>query len=304
MNRLWGLVLAGGDGLRLRALTRVISGEPIPKQYCGIVGRTLLERTLRRTSRAIPLARTLVVVNRDHLPVANAQLRDILPLNLVVQPENRDTGPGMLLPLAVLERRDPEAMVAIFPSDHWISSDRRFMRHVEHAAEKVARWPDRIAVLGMRPTRPDPDYGYLTRGWPLEANAAGAFTVGAYFARPDTSLAERLVRRGGLWNSSVMVCRVDTLLAELARLVPGRLEVMRRLARRPEERDEAYAALEPWSFGRDVFPRLVESMIVVPVTDVGWSDWRTPQAIALSLAAHREKPLWWTSAAAAAALVA
>jgi mannose-1-phosphate guanylyltransferase len=155
----------------------------------------------------------------------------------------------------------------------------------------------------MQPTRPDPDYGYLTRGWPLEANGE-TFTVGAYFARPDAALAERVVRRGGLWNSSVMVCRLDTLLAEVARLVPDRLEVMRRVARRPEERDDAYAAIEPWSFGREVFPRLVESMLVVPVADVGWSDWRTPQAIARSLAARQEKPLWWTSAAAAAALVA
>ena len=298
-HRLWGLVLAGGDGIRVRALTQVISGSPIPKQYCGIVGRTLLERTLRRTGRRIPLARTLVVVNRDHLPVANAQLHDVLPLNLIVQPENRDTGPGMLLPLAVLERRDPEATVAVFPSDHWISSDRRFMRYVERAADAVSRWPERIAVLGIQPARPDPDCGYLTRGWPLEIDApSSAFTVGAFFERPDAALAERLARRGGLWNSSVMVFRIDTMLAELERLIPERLEVMRRLARRHDERSAAYAAMERWSFGRDVFARLVQSLAVVPVTDVGWSDWRTPQAIVRSLAERAEKPLWWASAAA------
>ena len=298
-HRLWGLVLAGGDGTRVRALTQVISGSPIPKQYCGIVGRTLLERTLRRTGRRIPLARTLVVVNRDHLPVANAQLHDVLPLNLIVQPENRDSGPGMLLPLAVLERRDPEATVAVFPSDHWISSDRRFMRHVERAAEAVSRWPDRIAVLGIQPTRPDPECGYLTRGWPLELDTpSSAFTVGAFFERPDAALAERLARRGGLWNSSVMVFRLDTMLAELERLVPERLEAMRRLARRPDDRDAAYAAMERWSFGRDVFARLVESLVVVPVVDVGWSDWHTPQAIVRSLAERAAKPLWWASAAA------
>jgi len=298
-RRLWGLVLAGGDGRRVRALTQVISGSPIPKQYCGIVGRTLLERTLRRTGRSIPLARTLVVLNRDHLPVANAQLHDLLPLNLVVQPENRDTGPGMLLPLAVLERRDPEATVAVFPSDHWISSDRRFMRHVERAADAVERWPERIAVLGIQPTRPDPECGYLTRGWPLELDApSSAFTVGAFFERPDASLAERLARRGGLWNSSVMVFRVDTMLAELERLVPERLEMMRRLARKPDELSGAYAAMERWSFGRDVFARLVESLVVVPVAHLGWSDWRTPEAIFRSLAERAEKPPWWTSAAA------
>jgi len=263
------------------------------------MGRTLLERTLRRTSRTIPLARTLVVVNRDHLPIAHAQLRDVLPLNLIVQPENRDTGPGVSLSLAMLERRDPEATVAVFPSDHWIGCARRFMRHVERAADAVSRWPERIAVLGIHPTRPDPECGYLTRGWPLEMDApSSAFTVGAFFERPDAMLAERLARRGGLWNSSVTVFRVAAMLAELERLVPRRLEVMRRLSRRPDDRRAAYAAMDPWSFGCEVFARLVHSLIVVPVADVTWSEWRTPLAVVRSLAERAEKPPWWPSAAA------
>lgn len=296
-RRLWGLVLAGGDGVRLRALTRVISGHPIPKQYCDIVGRSLLERTLGRTSRTIGLARTLVVVNRDHLAVAHAQLRDVLPLNLVVQPNNRDTGPGILLPLTLLERRDPEATVAVFPSDHWVGSDGRFMRHVARAAEIVARWPERIAVLGMEPTRPDPEYGYLARGRAIEVGEAGpAFAVDAFFEKPDALLAERLVRDGGLWSSFVMVFRVDALLAEIGRLLPQRLDVMRWLARRPEARARAYSAMEPWNFSEDVLAPLVHSLVAVPVADVEWSDWGTPQAILRSLARREDKPLWWADA--------
>lgn len=122
--------------------------------------------------------------------------------------------------------------------------------------------------------------------------------AGAVFEKPDAEIAERLARRGGVWNSSVMVFRVDTMLAELERLVPERLAVMRRLARRPNERRAAYAAMEPWSFGREVFARLVQSLIVVPVLDVAWSDWRTPQAIVRSLAARAEKPPWWASVGA------
>jgi mannose-1-phosphate guanylyltransferase len=95
-----------------------------------------------------------------------------------------------------------------------------------------------------------------------------------------------------------MVFRVDTMLAEMERLIPDRLEAMRRLARRPDERRAAYAAMPPWSFDREVFARLVQSMIVLPVADVGWSGWRTPQAIVRSLAGRAEKPLWWASAAA------
>ena len=114
-------------------------------------------------------------------------------------------------------------------------------------------------------------------------------------------LAVAVADAGGVGSVTALglsPARLDTMLAVLERLVPERLEVMRRLARKPDERGAAYAGIERWSFGRDVFARLVESLVAVPVADVGWSDWRTPQAIARSLAERAEKPLWWASAAA------
>ncbi len=91
-STLWGLVLAGGDGTRLQSLTRLIAGSPIPKQYCRLVGeRSLLEETLARVRNLLPPARTLAVVNRDHLPLASAQLATLPTRNVVVQPRNRDT---------------------------------------------------------------------------------------------------------------------------------------------------------------------------------------------------------------------
>ena len=103
--RLWALVLAGGDGTRLAPLTRRIAGAPIPKQYCRIVGeRSLLEETLARLSGLVPRSRTCVVVNRGHLPLARPQTASLPPRNVIVQPRNRDTGPGLLLPILELAR--------------------------------------------------------------------------------------------------------------------------------------------------------------------------------------------------------
>ena len=74
-SALWALVLAGGDGTRLQSLTRLIAGAPIPKQYCRLMGeRSLLEETLARIKSLVPRARTLAIVNRDHLPLATPQL--------------------------------------------------------------------------------------------------------------------------------------------------------------------------------------------------------------------------------------
>src|SRR5467141_3878451 len=93
----WALVLAGGDGTRLQRLTRVIAGAPIPKQYCRILGpRSLLERTLSRIAPLVTVERTLAIINRDHLSIAQSHLRTVEPRNVLVQPRNLDTGPGVL----------------------------------------------------------------------------------------------------------------------------------------------------------------------------------------------------------------
>ena len=89
-EHLWALVLAGGDGTRLQALTRLIAGAPIPKQYCRILGdHSLLETTLARIAPLVPQERTLAIVNRGHLPLARPQLaselvREVRPADVAV----------------------------------------------------------------------------------------------------------------------------------------------------------------------------------------------------------------------------
>src|SRR5262245_57845378 len=90
---LWALVLAGGDGTRLRSLTHLIAGAPIPKQYCRILGPgSLLETTLWRIAPLVRAERTLAIINRDHLAIARFQLRSLATCNVLVQPRNLDTG--------------------------------------------------------------------------------------------------------------------------------------------------------------------------------------------------------------------
>src|SRR5262245_2498439 len=93
----WALVLAGGDGARLRDLTTLIAGAPIPKQYCRIDGeRSLLEATLARIAPVAGARRTMAIVNQSHLPLAYEQLASLPRENVLVQPANRETGPGIL----------------------------------------------------------------------------------------------------------------------------------------------------------------------------------------------------------------
>ncbi|MFI5394217.1 MAG: sugar phosphate nucleotidyltransferase [Candidatus Binatia bacterium] len=158
----WAVVLAGGEGTRLQELTRQITGSPIPKQYCRIMGeRSMLETTLIRTQRYVPVDNTLVVINSTHLDIAREQLHPLPDGNILVQPCNRDTGPGLLFGLLALVRRDPAAIVGLFPSDHYVGDDRGFIDHVGHATRVVEEMPDKIVVLGIRPDHPEPGYGYI-----------------------------------------------------------------------------------------------------------------------------------------------
>src|SRR5206468_927568 len=170
---LWALVLAGGDGTRLQPLTRLIAGAPIPKQYCRIFGdRSLLEATLERVAPLVPPDRTLVIVNRGHLKLARPQLVTLPTSNVLVQPRNLDTGSGILVSLLELARRDAEATVAIFPSDHDIRSEAAFRRYIVRMTHLVDGHPDKIALLGVRPDRPETGYGYIAPGPRVEGFVA------------------------------------------------------------------------------------------------------------------------------------
>jgi mannose-1-phosphate guanylyltransferase len=216
----WALVLAGGDGTRLQSLTRLIAGAPIPKQYCRILGpRSLLEMTLSRIAPLVSAERTLAIINRDHLGIARSQLRSLDGRNVLVQPRNLDTGPGVLLSLLELARRDPEATVAMFPSDHYVRDGDTFRRAIERMRGVVAGLPHKIALLGARPEHADAGYGYITHGRPL-GPGADTFAVLAFYEKPAARVAADMVRRGALWNTLVMVARVRRVLELLRPLRP------------------------------------------------------------------------------------
>ena len=121
MNRHhWAVILAGGDGVRLRSMTRGIAGDDRPKQFCPLVGEdALLTERRKRAALTVPAHRTLVVVNRAHERFYTPLLADLSAPALVAQPENRGTAPAILYALLVLAGRQAEAdTVAFLPSDH------------------------------------------------------------------------------------------------------------------------------------------------------------------------------------------
>ena len=299
----WGLVLAGGDGTRLRSLTRQLAGDDRPKQFCSVLGgRTLLEQTWQRLRRVISPERGMVVVTRAHEPYYTPLLERIGARNVVVQPENRGTAPGILYPLLRLAAHAPGATVVILPSDHHFSDDARFMSWVASAFEAVTTRPDRIVLLGMIPDTPETEYGWIEPGGLLGPALHG---VTRFWEKPEAALAERLRARGCFWNSFVMVGAVDTFLSAIACALPalfGALENVAPAFGGPVEAEAmrvVYAALAPADFSRDVLATRTSVLSVMPVRGVTWSDLGSPDRVLRARGGH-EATLALAGAGAAA----
>jgi len=286
------LLLAGGDGKRLQDLTREIAGAPIPKQYCRLLrGSSLLEATVSRAHLFAPRERITVIVNRNHLALARDQLRTLPESNVFVQPLNRDTGPGLAFALLQLEKTHPDAIVAAFPTDHYIDDDREFIAHVLHAVNLVSRLPDKIAILGIPPDRPETGYGYIVPDGPLGAYAK-AYGVKAFTEKPSAAGARNIVSRGGLWNTFVMVFRISRMLELLCEYFPDDLYMLSLLRNSPEKAADVYKAIGAWNLSAQVLARIPKHLILIEVANVRWSDWGTRESVERTYRALNLVPCW------------
>lgn len=273
------LLLAGGDGKRLNEFTRQITGTPIPKQYCRLLGNSsLLEATLCRTRLFTIPRNTHIVINLNHVPLAREQVRDLPPTNIFVQPENRDTGPGLMFALFRLQRLYRDPTIAVFPTDHFIDNSRAFMAHATRATRIVDDMPERIAILGIAPDRPETGYGYLIPGDPMNRYGK-AFTVRSFCEKPCLSLALEVLSLGGLWNTFVMAFKLSTMMRILERIVPDKFYAMTEGLHSPRWISKMYGTLDPWNFSAEVLTRIPERIVTLKIEDVYWSDWGTPESI-------------------------
>jgi mannose-1-phosphate guanylyltransferase len=288
-----GIVLAAGEGKRLRSFVENLSGYALPKQYVNFTGkRSMLEHTFCRAQKMIPPERLFTVVSQNHLehPEVARQLSTRSTGCIVTQPDNRDTGPGLLLPLAHLYKRYPESTVAVFPSDHFILEEDLFMVYVDLAFRVVEQDPTKVILLGMSPSEAEPEYGYIVPGSKLRnPMAPGAREVSRFVEKPDRDVARALVSRGGLWNTLVMIFKTKILLKEIGRIDPLLLRFFERIWKAigtPSVEDvvkKVYEQVHPVNLSKGLLEILAlqrpSRLLVLPVRGVQWSDWGSEQRI-------------------------
>ena len=308
----WGLVLAAGDGKRLQRHIRQAKGIDLPKQYVNFVGRrSMLEHTFERAEKLIPPQQILTIVGRHHLrfPAVQQQLAPRAKENVIVQPENKETGPGVLLPLMYLYKRCPHAIVSVFPSDHFILEEDRFMDHVDLAVRAVAHDPSRLLLLAMEARRPEVEYGYIVpRAHEGEISVWGTRRAATFIEKPSLAVARQLVNAGGLWNTMIMVFMVQTLLEMMQRLFPTIYlhfaQVLDAIGTSEEERalESVYQTVKPMNFSKDFLEKIAisnpDKISVLPVLQVFWSDWGSPERLfdVLEMLKERKRKLNSTGA--------
>jgi mannose-1-phosphate guanylyltransferase len=301
----WAVILAGGEGMRLRPLVRRMLGADRPKQYVRLFGeQTLLRQTLDRVSLAIPEERTLVVTVRRHAGYIAEEFSGGTHPRILAQPLDRGTAAGVLYPAHWIAWRNPEATVAIFPSDHFLLGETSFMAHVAEVVAWVEKHPERLVLLGAPPSSPEVEYGWIEPGEALGDVSTGPVrAVRQFWEKPSVARARACLESGHLWNTSVLVGKVATLVQTGWQAQPGlsdRLAHIEPFVGTPEEADavrQAYELMPRANFSKDVLEAAGDALAVSRLPRIVWSDLGSPHRVMEALTRMRIRPEWALQAA-------
>jgi mannose-1-phosphate guanylyltransferase len=274
------VLLAGGRGTRFWPRSRMRT----PKQLLNIAGRdTMLRATMRRLQPVLALKNFWAVTNVEQAAGVRREMRGVPSTHILAEPVGRNTAAAIGLAAIHLAHEYGDAIMAVLPSDSYISDTRRY-RKLVRAAVDLAREPENLVVFGIPPTRPETGYGYIERGgvWARPLGIS-AFAVRRFTEKPALLLAKRyLASRRYLWNAGMFLWRVSTFLNALKQFLPATHDALIELSRfigtsqyaarlrrtyaRLENISVDYAVMEPATRVKSAF------RVAVIAANVGWSD--------------------------------
>jgi mannose-1-phosphate guanylyltransferase len=274
MEHTYAVIMAGGGGTRLWPISR----KQTPKQLLPLLGKeTLFQSTVGRLEKLFPPERILIVTVAEQAREMQKQVPEIPAENYLIEPAPRGTASVVALAAAVLQKRDPGAIMAIQTSDHYIRN-RDLFHYLIRAAFDVAQ-KGYLVTLGITPTYPATGYGYIQQGEPLEGEYRyPVYEVKRFKEKPDEATAQQLLRSGDhSWNSGMFVWRADTILKEVERQMPALFKVVSEIAAAWGTSEQSNVVQSHWY---DLKSQTVdygvmekaEKVAVLPASGLGWND--------------------------------
>ena len=222
----YALIIAGGSGTRLWPMSRA----SLPKQLIPFInGKSLLQLAFDRLEGLVPAANRYICASQGHADLICSALS--LPREQFLgEPTGRDTLNAVGYSAAVIAKRDPEAVIAVFTADHIIEPIEQFLKIVDHGFRIAEEQANTLVTFGITPTQAATSYGYLQLGAAIDDSAR---IVEQFKEKPDLAFAQQYFAAGGeryLWNSGMFVWRAATLMDCIRRYEPGNFEGLSRIA--------------------------------------------------------------------------
>jgi len=217
LDHTYAVIMAGGGGTRLWPVSR----RSHPKQIISLVEEnSLFQSTVERLEGLFPPGRILVVTVAEQAEKLRKQAPDLPFENFILEPAPRGTASVVGLAAVILHKRDPQAVMVILPSDHFIRNRDLFYLLLRVAVDVAEK--EYLVTLGITPTYPATVYGYIQRGDPLpEKFAYPAYRVVSFKEKPNEKQARQMLAgHDHSWNSGMFLWRTDTILAEISRQMP------------------------------------------------------------------------------------
>ena len=270
----YAVIMAGGGGTRLWPVSR----KERPKQLLPLIGEeTLFQSTVKRLENLFPPERILVVTIEEQANEMKLQAPEIPVENYLIEPAPRGTASVVGLAATVLKKRDPNASMAILPSDHFIRNVDLFHYLLKTAFEVAEN--KYLVTLGITPTSPSTAYGYIQQGKAVDGGYKyPVYTVGKFIEKPNEETAQRLLRAGAhSWNSGMFIWHVDTILGEIEKQM---LELSTNLkvigeawgtSKQDEILSKHWGDLKNETVDYGIMEN-AEHVAVLPAGGLGWSD--------------------------------
>lgn len=268
----WLMVLAGGSGTRFWPRSRAAQ----PKQFLPIAGdEPLLVTTIRRFLGWVPENQIVILTTAFLAAETKRLLRDFPGVQVIAEPEARNTAPSLVMGMEWLRAKDPTAAAVIVPADHWITETPEYIEVMKHAVASAER-EGSLATVGIQPTRPETGFGYIRTGEPLGTNL---FRVERFVEKPKREVAETMVQSSEyLWNAGMFVWSAESFFREMEQASPEFTAAFAEYRAALAAGTDVEAALAR-SYGKapsiSIDYALLEkskNVVVIPGASFGWND--------------------------------